>query len=128
MQQIRSKEELDAILSNGNPLDCFLLLRRGLRSSKSITFNDGTYWVYNEIDDSEIKIDQSKFESSFLAKAIKAGALWSYNICNMDTVYLSKTGNSYSYKRTTVYNIPIDLDEAIAQGHVQNKSKWAQKQ
>ncbi len=128
MQQIRSKEELDAILANGNPLDCFLLLRGGLRSSKSITFNNGTYWVYNEIDDSEIKIDQSEFETSFLAEAIKAGALWSYNICNMDTVYLSRTGNSYSYKRTAIYCIPIDLDEALASGHVQNKSKWAQKQ
>jgi hypothetical protein len=128
MQQIRSKEELDAILSNGNPLDCFLLLKRGLRSSKSITFNDGTYWVYNEIDDTEIKIDQSEFETSFLAEAIKAGALWSYNICNMDTVYLSRTGNSYSYKQTATYYIPIDLDSAISNGYVQNKSKWAQKQ
>jgi hypothetical protein len=128
MQQIRSKEELDTILSNGNPLDCFLLLKRGLRSSKSITFNDETYWVYNEIDDSEIKIDQSEFETSFLAKAIKAGALWSYNICNMDTVYLSRTGNSYSYKQTATYYIPIDLDSAISNGYVQNKSKWAQKQ
>ncbi len=46
----------------------------------------------------------------------------------MDRVYISKTGNSYSYKKTATYCIAIDLDEAISKGHVQNKSKWAQKQ
>lgn len=46
----------------------------------------------------------------------------------MDTVYISKTGNSYSYKKTATYCIAIALDEAVAKGQVQNKSKWAQKQ
>lgn len=46
----------------------------------------------------------------------------------MDVVYISKTGGSYSYKKTATYCIAIALDEAEATGHVQNKSKWAQKQ
>lgn len=46
----------------------------------------------------------------------------------MDKVFVSKSGKSYSYKRTVLYNTEISLDEARERGYVQNKSKWAQKE
>lgn len=45
----------------------------------------------------------------------------------MEIVYISKSGKSYSYKKTVLYNIEITLEEALEKGYVQNKAKWAQK-
>ena len=45
----------------------------------------------------------------------------------MEFVYISKSGKSYSYKKTMLYNKKITLNEAIEQGYIQNKSKWALK-
>ena len=79
--RITSQEQLDALIEDGlnNPLDCFILLNYGLRSSKEITFNDyGDYCVYNECDDSEEIIPHDSFMSSFFGEAIIKGALYSY--------------------------------------------------
>lgn len=79
--RITFQEQLDALIEDGlnNPLDCFVLLNYGLRSSKEITFNDyGDYCVYNECDDSEEIIPHDSFMSSFLGEAIIKGALYSY--------------------------------------------------
>lgn len=79
--KILSQEQLDDIIEKGlnNPLDCFVLLNYGLRSSKEITFNDyGDYCVYNECDDSEEIIPHDSLMSSFLGEAINKGALYSY--------------------------------------------------
>ena len=45
----------------------------------------------------------------------------------MEFVYISKSGKSYSYKKTVLYNKKIALNDAIEQGYIQNKSKWALK-
>ena len=45
----------------------------------------------------------------------------------MEFVYTSKSGKSYSYKKTVLYNKKIALNDAIEQGYIQNKSKWALK-
>lgn len=121
--RIQNKEELDTLLAQNEPLECFILLKWGLRSSKSITSNGESYWVFNEIDDTEDLIEQSQFDSSNIGKAINNGVLYTYN---MDTVYISKTGKTYSYKQTATYNIAINLDEALEKGYTQNKAKWAQ--
>lgn len=79
--KILSQEQLDTLIEDGlnNPLDCFVLLNYGLRSSKEITFNDyGDYCVYNECDNSEEIIPHDSFMSSFLGEAINKGALYSY--------------------------------------------------
>lgn len=80
-QRINSQEELDELLStlNGGPLDCFVQLNFGFRSSKSITVSDTSdYWVYNEIDDSEENIKHSQLMKSFIGEAISKGALYKY--------------------------------------------------
>lgn len=45
----------------------------------------------------------------------------------METVYITKTGKTYSYKEAGKYTIPITLDEAEARGLILSKYKWAQK-
>ena len=78
---INSQEELDTLIENnlGNPLDCFILLNYGLRSSKEIAFNDnGDYFIYNECDDTEEVIPYDSLMSSFIGKAIDNNALFKY--------------------------------------------------
>ncbi len=80
-QKINSQEELDEILYklDGDPLDCFVILNFGIRSSKQITLTDtGDYWVYNEVDDSEENIKHSQLMKSFIGEAISKGALYKY--------------------------------------------------
>ena len=79
--KILSQKQLDRLIEK-NPdksLDCFVLLNYGLRSSKSITFDGDSYYIYNEIDDSEDIIKHDKLMDSFpIGEAIKKGALYTY--------------------------------------------------
>lgn len=81
-QKINSQEKLDELIKAnkyGEPLECYVMLNYGLRSSKEISFNDdGNYWVYNECDDNEEFIPHNKLMGSFIGKAIEAGALYKY--------------------------------------------------
>lgn len=81
-QKINSQKELDDLIrkvEGGYPLECFVLLNFGIRSSKDISLNENNdYQVYNEIDDSEETIVHSKLMSSFIGKAISKGALYKY--------------------------------------------------
>ena len=81
-QKINSQKELDDLIKNvkgGYPLECFVLLHFGLRSSKDISLNENNdYHVYNEVDDSEEIIVHSKLMSSFIGEAINKGALYKY--------------------------------------------------
>lgn len=81
-QKINSQKELDDLIrkvEGGYPLECFVLLNFGIRSSKGISLNENNdYQVYNEIDDSEETIVHSQLMSSFIGKAISKGALYKY--------------------------------------------------
>lgn len=81
-QKINSQKELDDLIrkvEGGYPLECFVLLNFGIRSSKDISLNENNdYQVYNEIDDSEETIVHSQLMSSFIGKAINKGALYKY--------------------------------------------------
>lgn len=81
-RKITSQQELDELIRKvrkGNPLDCFVLLNFGIRSSKQISLNEnGDYYVYNECDDSEEVINHGSFMSSFLGEALSKGALYKY--------------------------------------------------
>lgn len=81
-QKINSQKELDDLIrkvEGDYPLECFVLLNFGIRSSKDISLNENNdYQVYNEIDDSEETIVHSKLMSSFIGKAISKGALYKY--------------------------------------------------
>ena len=81
MIQITTQEQLDSLVkeSNDNIIDCFVRLNGGLRSSKDISINDdGSYYVYNEIDDTEEIIGHKDFTNSFIGKAMSNGALFKY--------------------------------------------------
>ena len=81
-QRIKSQKMLDELLDkqeNGSPLDCFILLSFGLRSSKEISFNDNRdYYVYNECDDSEEIIAHGNLMNTFIGEAINKQALYKY--------------------------------------------------
>lgn len=81
-QKINSQQELDKLIrtrEGGNPLDVFIQLNLGLRSSKEISFNDkGDYYIYNEIDDSEELIPHNNLMKSFIGESISKGALYKY--------------------------------------------------
>lgn len=81
-QKISSQSELDDLIrkvKGGYPLQCFVLLNFGTRSSKDISLNkNNDYHIYNEIDDSEETIIHSQLMSSFIGEAISKGALYKY--------------------------------------------------
>lgn len=81
-QKISSQSELDELIKKvkgGYPLQCFVLLNFGARSSKDISLNENNdYHIYNEIDDSEEIIVHSQLMSTFIGEAISKGALYKY--------------------------------------------------
>lgn len=81
-QKISSQKELDDLIrkvEGGYPLECFVLLNFGIRSSKDISLNENNdYHIYNEIDDSEEIIVHSQLMSSFIGEAINKGALYKH--------------------------------------------------
>lgn len=81
-QKISSQSELDDLIKKvrgGCPLQCFVLLNFGARSSKDISLNENNdYHIYNEIDDSEETIIHSQLMSTFIGEAISKGALYKY--------------------------------------------------
>lgn len=80
--KINSQKELDDLIKNvkdGYPLECFVLLNFGARSSKDISLNENNdYHIYNEIDDSEEIIVHSQLMNSFIGEAISKGAFYKY--------------------------------------------------
>lgn len=81
MIKILSQEQLDELIEENSDksLDCFVMLNCGLRSSKSITFDGDSYYIYNEIDDSEDIVKHNKLMDSFpIGETIKKGALYTY--------------------------------------------------
>lgn len=81
-QKISSQKELDDLIrkvEGGYPLECFVLLNFGIRSSKDILLNENNdYHIYNEIDDSEEIIVHSQLINTFIGEAINKGALYKY--------------------------------------------------
>ena len=77
-RRIRTIAQLKELAKNG--LNCFILLNGGLRSSKYISYNpdDGSFYVFNLIDDSEQELTESQLlDKSFgnIAEAMEKGAL-----------------------------------------------------
>lgn len=81
-KRITSQEELDNLISSTRhhkALECFVLLRFGLKSSKDISFDDnGDYNIYNSIDDTEEIIEHDNLMSTFIGEALEKGALYKY--------------------------------------------------
>ena len=77
-RRIRTIAQLKESARNG--LDCFILLKGGLRSSKHIRYypDDNSFYVLNLIDDSEQEFSEKQIlDKSFsnIAEAMKKGCL-----------------------------------------------------
>lgn len=77
MVTITSLKRLKELSSMSDGCDCFIQLNFGLRSDKHIAWNDGKWYVYNNIDDSEqvLTTRQLKKETNII-EAIAKGMLF----------------------------------------------------
>lgn len=82
-QQVKSIDQLKTILADGETKDFFILLHFGLRSSKAISFDgDNTFYVLNEIDDTEQELTEQELMNNDLTnigKAINNGVFYLYD-------------------------------------------------
>lgn len=79
-RKIKSLDELKTLASNNErPLEVFIQLNFGARSSKRIDYNRNTdYWhIFNEIDDTEQELHTEELaEKTNIIKALEGGALY----------------------------------------------------
>lgn len=80
VKQIKSINQLKDILADGEVKDFFILLNYGLRSSKVMSYDgDNTFYVLNEIDDTEQELTEQELMNNDLTnigKAINNGAFY----------------------------------------------------
>jgi hypothetical protein len=82
-KRIRTMEQLKEKAKGDDGIDCFIGLNGGVRSSKRIHYfpQDNTFWVLNEIDDSEQDLTEEQLmDSSYtmIGEALLGGALYEY--------------------------------------------------
>lgn len=80
MAKVNSLSELKQFISNGIH-DYFIQLNFGLRSSKSIDYNDGKFYVQNCIDDTEQELTEEQMmdrDFTNIGYAIKQGAFFAH--------------------------------------------------
>ena len=80
--QIKTLEELRGLASKEEPVDCFIQLNFGARSSKSIHCYGSGWSVYNEIDDTEQTCitDKELGNDTLIIEAIEKGALYRWEV------------------------------------------------
>ncbi len=84
-KKIKDLSELKLLASDGdNPVECFIGLAGCFRSSKRISFNenggDETWWIANEIDDTEdyYSNDEDFLTQTNIGRALENAALYLY--------------------------------------------------
>ena len=80
--KVMSVEQIQHLIEEKNIHDFFVLLNGGLRSSKTIDYDEGYFNVVNEIDGTEQNLsykDMENEELTNIGKAIKCGAFFAYN-------------------------------------------------
>lgn len=81
-QKIENIDELKALCNDEQAHDCYISIAGIIRSSKSVfMYEDGTFSVINEIDDSEDFFTEDELlnpEISLIGKAIQNGQFHSY--------------------------------------------------
>ena len=81
-QIIENIEQLKALCNDEQSHDCYISISGIIRSSKSIfMYENGTFSVINEIDDSENLFTEDELlnpEISIIGKAIQNGQFYSY--------------------------------------------------
>jgi len=80
MEKITSINQLKEEASAEDGVECFIQLMYGLRSSKCINYDGETFYVYNEINDTEDELTEEElFTESNVGEAIEKGALIKYD-------------------------------------------------
>ena len=77
--KIESIEQLRLFAGTYDGLNCYVLLNYGLHSSKSIHYENGVYWIWNLIDDTEQELTEEQlFDRSLtiIGDAMKSGNLF----------------------------------------------------
>lgn len=80
MKQIKSLEELKLKASAG-PVDCFIRLNFGLRSSKDVEYNEDTdtWYIFHHIDGSEQELTTEELaDATNIIEALEKGALYQH--------------------------------------------------
>lgn len=81
-QKIENIEQLKTLCNDEQSHDCYISISGIIRSSKSIfMYEDGTFSVINEIDDSEEFFTEDELlnpDISIIGKAIQNGQFYSY--------------------------------------------------
>jgi len=78
---IESLESLKRLGSRPEGVECFIMLNSGLRSSKFINMVGNSFYVFNDIDDSEQYLSEEEImneQFNLIGEAIKKGALFAY--------------------------------------------------
>lgn len=83
-KKIKTLAELKLLASDlDNPLECFIHLSSGLRSSKVIKYNTtiNTWNILHEIDDCEEDYDddETMLNNTNIGKALSLGSLYEYD-------------------------------------------------
>ena len=79
MKLIKSITELKELCTELETVDCFIMLNGGARSSKDISYSEGTFYVYNNIDDTEQHLTEKElYTDSNIGEAIDKKALYKY--------------------------------------------------
>jgi len=79
-KSIQSIAELKE-LSEDNPIDIFIKLRGGLKSSKTITYHtdEQAFEIHNDIDDSDQIVPEKHLgRETIIIEALEVGALFQY--------------------------------------------------
>lgn len=82
MKAIKDINELKQLAKKEKPLECFVPLNFGLRSSKTIAYlGDERWWILNEIDDTEQNLTTGQLMDknlTLVGEALAAGCLMAY--------------------------------------------------
>ena len=80
-EKVKSLDHLKKMAGTDGPVDVFILLNFGLRSTKEVEWNDG-WTIWHSISDTmlEYKTDKElKKSEEFFIEAINKGAVWKEN-------------------------------------------------
>ena len=81
MKKIESIKQLKNLAQREKGCDCFIALNGGLRSSKYIKFENGIFYIFNEIDDTEQELTEDELQNvsiTNIGKAINLKSLYLY--------------------------------------------------
>lgn len=76
MKKVNSINELKQL--DGECSDFFILLNFGLKSSKTISFDGEFFYVFNDIDGSEVALTETELKNSIIGEAINKGSFYQY--------------------------------------------------